>query len=102
MLFVLDTRHLKEMLLRNISYLNNELDLPSVIAHMVNSNQITTETVGLINKEESRLSKIDLFLLEITHNFATSTYEHFLFALKEINPFLYRHLKRQEMKLNTG
>ena len=87
---------MKEMLLNNACYLNNELDLPPVIQYLFKNNRITAETIRLINKEESRLSKINLFLSEMTGNFDISTYEDFVFVLMETSPHLYKHLKNLE------
>ena len=102
MLVYLDRRRLKDMLLNNTAYLNNELDLPPVIQYMVKNNQITPEAVALINKEESRLTKINVFLSKMTEHFDISTYKHFVFALKETSPHLYKHLKIQERDIGTG
>ena len=83
------------MVLMKAPYIRNQLELTPVLEYMVQNNMLTSKKADLIKKKECRLTRINLFLEEITEVFYVSTYQSLKRALKRENSQILRELERQ-------
>ena len=94
--FLTDSANLKEILLRNTEYLEEELDLVPVLNFLVDKSKITIKQRRRILSEESRRARVRTFLSIITAEFNSSIYYDLKASLQEDNGYILRRLEVDE------
>ena len=87
---------MKEIILRNGEYLEDELDLVSVLNFLVSKNTITMEQRKCILSKESGRARVRSFLSIITAEFDSSIYYDLKVSLQEDNAYILRRLEEDE------
>ena len=94
--FLTDSDNLKEIILRNAEYLEEELDLVPVLNFLVDKSKITIKQRRRILSEERRRARVRTFLSIITAEFDSSLYKDLKASLQEDNGYILRRLEEDE------
>ena len=90
---------LKQIILRNAEFLEDELDVVPVVDNFFKQKKITLKQKQHIMKVNSRRERVCRFLSLVTKEFDSSTYYDIKASLPEHNGYISSRLEEEECKL---
>ena len=92
----------KQLLLRNVEYLEDELDVLPVIDYFLCQKKITAEQEIYILKAGGRRARVRRFLSMILDEFDISTYDVLKASIPERNGYILCHLENDDREFNCS